>query len=173
MVYLMADLPPGDPREVAAAFLAKLNREFPVEVKEAKPVKIGQIDAWRVRLSGGGSGRGLVASVTFVPYRGTTWRITAVSSSHAAQKYSGRMLNTARSFRPLAPEDWSKIHGLRLHLVTARAGEDLTTLGRRSENAWDPATTAVFNGIFTNHRFDGGELVKVAHSVRYVGMIGR
>jgi predicted Zn-dependent protease len=169
MIYLMADLPPGDPQEVAAMFLAKLSREQQVEVLEAQPIKIGQIDGWRVRLSGGGSRGRLIASVTFVPYRGMTWRITAVSSSHAAQRYAGRMANTARSFRPLTAEERKKIHGLRLHLVTARAGEDLTTLSRRSDNAWDPGTTAVFNGVFTNHRFEGGELVKVAHVVPYVG----
>jgi predicted Zn-dependent protease len=106
--------------------------------------------------------------VTFLPYRGTTWRITAVSRSHAAAKYAGRMQNAARSFRPLTSEERSRIHGLRLQLVSARPGEDVTTLGRRSENAWDPATTAVYNGVFTNHRFAGGELVKVARVVPYV-----
>jgi hypothetical protein len=51
--------------------------------------------------------------------------------------------------------------------VTARAGEDVATLGRRSQNAWDPATTAVYNGIFANHRFEGGELVKIARVEPY------
>jgi predicted Zn-dependent protease len=164
VVFLTADQPAGDPREVAEAFVAKTNREFPVEVEQSEPVKIGRIDAWRVRLAG----RGLVASVTFIPYRGATWRITAVSRSFAADKYLGRTLNTARSFRPLTPEERRKIHGMRLRLVSARPGEDLDALSRRSGNAWDTSTTAVYNGIFGSHRFEGGELVKTAHVEPYV-----
>jgi predicted Zn-dependent protease len=164
VVYLTADQPEGDPREVAEAFVAKTNRELPVEVEESVPVKIGQIDAWRVRLRG----RGLVASVTFLPYRGATWRITSVSSSLAARKYLGRMLNTARSFRPLTLGERNRIHGTRVHLVTAYPREDLSSLSARSGNAWDVSTTAVFNGIFASHRFEGGELVKTAQVERYL-----
>jgi predicted Zn-dependent protease len=164
VVYLMADQPAGDPLEVAEAFVVKTNREFPVEVKESGPVKIGRIDAWRVRLAG----RGLAASVTFIPYGGATWRITAVSPSLTAKKYLGRMLNTARSFRPLTREERSKIQGMRLRLVTARPGEDLIALSRRSGNAWDTSTTAVYNGIFASHRFEGGEPVKTARDEPYL-----
>jgi predicted Zn-dependent protease len=164
VVFLMADQPAGDPREVAEAFVAKTNREFPVEVKASEPIKIGRIDAWRVRLAG----RGLAASVTFIPYRGATWRVTAVARSFAAKAYLGRMLNTARSFRPLTLGERNRIHGTRLHMVTARPGEHLEALSRRSGNAWDTSTTAVYNGIFASHRFEGGELVKTARVEAYV-----
>jgi predicted Zn-dependent protease len=158
VVYLTADRPAGEPKEVAEAFVVETDRQLPVEVRESVPVKIGQIDAWRVRLEG----RGLVASVTFFPYGGATWRVTSVSTSLAAKKYLGRMLNTARSFRPLTAGERNRIHGTRLHMVTARPGEDLSALSRRSGNAWDISTTAVYNGIFADHRFAGGELVKTA-----------
>jgi predicted Zn-dependent protease len=164
VVYLTADQPEGDPREVAEAFVAKTNREFPVEVKESGPVKIGRIDAWRVRLAG----RGLVASVTFIPYRGATWRVTSVASSLTATGYLGRMLNTARSFRPLTQGERNRIQGTQLQLVTAYPGEDLDSLSARSGNSWDISTTAVYNGIFASHRFEGGELVKTARVERYL-----
>ena len=57
---------------------------------------------------------------------------------------------------------------MRLRVVTARPGEDLVALGRRTGNAWDPSRTAVYNGLFTSKRFEGGELVKIALVEPYV-----
>ena len=46
--------------------------------------------------------------------------------------------------------------------LSARSGEDLGTLSRRTSNVRSTAETAVYNGVFTNHVFGSGELVKVA-----------
>jgi hypothetical protein len=168
MIYLTADQPEGDPKAVAAAFIVETNEQFPVEVTDSGPVVIGEIDAWRVRLEGGDYRGRIAASVTFIPYRGTTYRITGVSSYFGAKTYAGRMLNTTRSFRPLNSEERSKIHETRLHLVTALPGEDLGAIDRRSDDAWEISTTAMYNGVFIDHRFAGGELVKTANVEPYV-----
>jgi predicted Zn-dependent protease len=167
MIYLVADQPEGDPEQAAADFVIETSREFPVEVAKSEPVKIGRIDAWRVQLEGSGRARGVTANVTFIPYRGATYRITGVSPSAAARTYTGRMLSTMRSFRPLSEEERAKITGMRLHLVTARAGEDLEELGRRTGNAWNISMSAAYNGLFTTHRFEGGELVKTTRIEPY------
>jgi predicted Zn-dependent protease len=167
MVYVTADQPAGDPKQLAEAFVVKTGREIPVEVVAAGPVKIGQIDAWRIELTGRGRGGSLSAVVTFLPYRGATWRITGLAPSVVAPQYTGRMLNTARSFRPLTDAEQSEIRASQLRLVTALPGEDLQALARRTGNDWDPTQTAVYNGIFTTHRFAGSELVKVARVVPY------
>jgi predicted Zn-dependent protease len=164
VVFLMADLPYGEPRAVAEAFAEKTKRESPVEVKQSQPIKIGSLDAWRMRIEGGR----MVAIVTFIPYRGATWRITGFSRSDVAKRYLPNTLNTARSFRPLTEEQRKSIEVTRLSLVEARAGEDLVALGQRTGNSWEPSRTAVLNGIFTNHRFEGGELVKIARVEPYV-----
>jgi predicted Zn-dependent protease len=168
VVFLMADQPAGDPQAVAEAFVEKTQQEQSVDVKESQPVKIGRIDAWRMRLEGGGGGRSVAAYVTFVPYRGATWRIMGVSPTRAAERYLGRTLSTARSFRPLTREERSSLTVTRLRLAMARPDEDLTALGRRTGNAWDPSLAAVYNGIFVNHRFEGGERVKIASVTPYV-----
>jgi predicted Zn-dependent protease len=160
MIYLVADQPEGDPEQAAVDFVVKTSQEFPVEVEKSGPVKVGRIEAWRVQLEGSGRARGVSASVTFIPYRGATYRITGVSSSATARAYTGRVLSTMRSFRPLTSEERAKITGMRLHLVTARAGENLMELGRRTDNAWNIAMSAAYNGLFSTHRFEGGELVK-------------
>lgn len=163
VVFLTADLPDGDPKTVAEAFAEKTKRESGVEVKKSQPIKIGRLDAWRMQLEGGR----MVANVTFIPYGGMTWRITGFSRSDVAKRYLPQTLNTARSFRPLTEEQRKSIEITRLSLVEARAGEDLVALGSRTGNAWDPSRTAVLNGIFANHRFEGGELVKIARVEPY------
>ena len=142
-------------------------QEFPVDVTKSGPVKIGRIEAWRVQLESSGRARGLTANVTFIPYRGATYRITGVAPSAAARTYTGRMLSTMRSFRPLTEEQRAKITGMRIHLVTARAGETLEELGHRSGTAWNISTSAAYNGLFTTHRFEGGELVKTTRIEPY------
>jgi hypothetical protein len=163
VVYLTADLPPGEPGAAAEAFVEKTRKEFPVQVKQSEPIKVGRLDAWRMRLEGGR----MVAYVTFFPYRGATWRITGFCSSQVAKNYLPHTLNTARSFRPLTDAQRSSIEVTRLVLVEARSGEDLVALGRRTGNAWDPSRTAILNGVFSNHRFQGGELVKIALTEPY------
>jgi predicted Zn-dependent protease len=168
LVFLTADLPEGDPKEVAEAFLEKTMEQYRVDVKESKPVQIGRIRAWRIQLEGSSGRSSLVAYMSFIPYRGATWRITGVSPSHVSKQYLGRTLSTMRSFRPLTKEERRSIHATQLHIVTARPGEDLAALSRRTGNAWHPSRTAVLNGIFVNHRFEGGEPVKIAQVETYV-----
>ena len=55
----------------------------------------------------------------------------------------------------------------RLRLVGARAGESLEKLSRRSRNEWDPARTAVMNGLAPAARLEAGQLIKVAVSEPY------
>jgi predicted Zn-dependent protease len=167
VVFLTADQPEGEPREMAEAFLAKTQEEQPLTLLESQPVKIGRLDAWRMKVEGSGRGGSVTIYWIFFPYRGTTWRITCMAPSRVERKYAGRMLNTARSFRPLTPEERNAIQSERLRVVEARPGEDLTALGQRTGNAWDPSRTAVFNGLFSNHRFEGGEFVKIARVEPY------
>jgi predicted Zn-dependent protease len=78
------------------------------------------------------------------------------------------MLGTARSFRPISDEERRSIRVTRLRVETARAGESLVALGQRSGSAWSPAESAVQNALFPDHRFEGGELVKVAREEPYI-----
>jgi len=168
VVYLMGDPPTATGQEAAEAWLAKAKQEKQrVEVKESVPVKVGRMDAWRLRVvmsSGGGS---ITSYMTFIPYGPNTFRITGAAPSMRADDTLGTTLSTARSFAPLSDEDRRSIRSTHLHVVTARSGEDLVALGQRTGNAWDPTTTAVYNGVFSDHRFAGGELVKIALAEPY------
>lgn len=162
VVFLQADQPLGDAQEMAEGWAEANKKEQHFSVKESKPVKIGRLDSWRLRLEGGSRGGQIASYVTFVPYGELTWRITGVSLARDERKFLGRTLSAARSFRPLTSEEKSGMKLARMRIVTARRGETLSALGERSGNAWNVPTTAVNNAIFFDHRFEGGELVKVA-----------
>ena len=56
----------------------------------------------------------------------------------------------------------------RVQIETARGGEGIAELSRRSRNVWSVNDTAVYNGVFADHRFAEGELVKIAVREPYV-----
>ena len=53
--------------------------------------------------------------------------------------------------------------------MDAQEGENLTQLGKRTQNAYTEQQTAVLNGVFTDYRFREGEKVKIARSEPYTG----
>ena len=168
VVFMSADQPAGDPQAMAEEYFEKTKEEQRLKLKQSQPVKLGQLDAWRMEVEGSSGAGSISIFMVFVPYGQATFRITGMSLSRGASKYRGRFVNTARSFRPLTPAERSSIQSMRLRVVKARPGEGLVALGQRTGNDWDPSRTAVYNGIFANHRFEGGELVKIAHVEAYV-----
>jgi predicted Zn-dependent protease len=161
-VFMSGDLPSGDPKLVGEGWVEKIKSQQKVKVKSSKPVKIGQIRAWRIELEIKSGSPNLTSFVTFIPFAGGTWRITGTSTSGAIDDFRGRLLNTARSFRPMTDKERSSIMATRMQVVTARGGEDIPGLSKRTRNAWDPTVTAVYNGVLPNHRFERGDLVKIA-----------
>jgi predicted Zn-dependent protease len=167
-VFLTAQTSDGEPQAVAEHFVEKSREDASIEVRESKPVKIGSFDAWRMKLDVSGRGPALQVWLTFLSYRKAVWRMTGVSPAMAGDRYTPAILNTMRSFRPLQPEDLEALRYEELQVVKARPDETLIALGERTGNVWEPVRTAVYNGVFHNHRFEGGELVKIAHRVPYV-----
>jgi predicted Zn-dependent protease len=163
LVLLAGDLPPGDVQRAAEAFVAK-SLGGRARVKDARPVKLGTLDAWRMEIEAPGGGGTVFALATFFPYRGGNWHITGATPAMLASRYTGQILAATRSFRPLTPELRAQVRQVSLHVVTANGGEDLAALSRRTANVWNPTRTAVMNGLDPTHRFAGGELVKVARA---------
>ncbi len=168
MIYLTADMPLGDLIELADEFALKASEEFGVRVTEKKKVRIGSIQAIRYGFEGGGIGRSIVARVTFFPFADSTWRIVGAAPAAAANRYLGQILLAARSFRPISDRSRSQIRVKRLHVVLVRPGEDVVRLGERTGNAWTPTETALMNGMLGNEVFEGGELMKILRSERFL-----
>ena len=167
-IFLRADMPAGDPQEVAEAWVEKAREDSPIKVKDSRAVKVGLIDAWRMQIEGSGRGGGITAYVTFIPYGAATWSVTGMTPSIRAKTYVGRTLSTARSFGPMTDDERNSIYFTRLRFQTARAGESIQALSERSGNGWPIIDTATYNAIHINHRFEGGESVKVFQRERYI-----
>jgi predicted Zn-dependent protease len=166
VVFLAADSPPGEVGEVARQWLER--QEMPLDVEDSRPVKVGGIDAWRVEASALGQSGSVHAQLTFIPFHDATWRVTGAAPAQLARRHEGAMTATARSFRPITREESSGIEVTRLQVETARAGEGIAELSKRARNVWSINDTAVYNAVFADHRFAGGELVKVAVREAYV-----
>jgi len=161
VIFLAAGPGAGSPQQIAEGWVSQARQTQRIEVTESKPVKLGALDAWRMRLELATPGARVASYVTFVPYREAGWRITGMARAATGDKYLGRTLAAARSFGPLTAEERRSIQALQLRVVEARAGENLFALSRRTSNGWSPADTAVYNGLFVDHRFQGGETVKI------------
>lgn len=154
--------PPSDTPEAAAqAWLAAMQEQQSLDVEDSRPVRVAACEAWRLRVRGSGRGGPMRASVTFVPHAGATYLVTGMTPAFRSDPYAGRILSTARSFGRLGPERRDVIRVARLRIVRAQPAETVPALSERTGNAWDARTTAIHNGWLPNHRFAGGELVKV------------
>ncbi|TMA32253.1 MAG: hypothetical protein E6J87_13405 [Deltaproteobacteria bacterium] len=166
VVLVAADSPPGEVGQVARQWLER--QQPPLDVEDSRPVKIGGVDAWRVEASAAGRSGAVRAQLTFIPFGDATWRITGAAPAPLARRHEEAIAATARSFRPLTSEERAGIEVTRVQIETARAGEGIAELSRRSRNVWSVNDTAVYNGVFADHRFAEGELVKIAVREPYV-----
>ena len=157
VIYLEAH-PPSASLEQAAQLLLEEAPEG-AKMQASQAIAIGGFDAWRLEISFPGR---VHAIVTLIDAGEVTYKITGMTKMGAIKRFRGRMLATPRSFRRLTPEQRAGIRVTRLRLVKARPGEQLGELSRRTGNAWNVLDTAVLNGLQSNDRFEGGELVKFA-----------
>ncbi|MEE8473800.1 MAG: M48 family metalloprotease [Myxococcota bacterium] len=156
-----------DAKLAAEEFVQAHEKEYGLRVTRAQHVQLRAANAYRVGVEAVLGGQSLAAEMTFIPYKGSMYRVTGVAPARVADQFLGRARNTVRSFRPLTPDERNSIRQLSLRVVKALPDEDLVALGLRTGNGWGPQRTAVLNGISSNTRFQGGELLKIAHSEPY------
>ncbi|MBW1885017.1 MAG: hypothetical protein JRJ58_15905, partial [Deltaproteobacteria bacterium] len=171
IVFLTADQETGDPQSRAEEWFEALDDDD-VRVESSRSVRVGRLPAWRLELRTAGSFRGGRGYATFVPYGEVTYRIIAFAPGRSARGELGRTLTATRSFRRLSPDNHLLIQAHRLRVVNALPGESLADLGPRTNDSWSPANRALFNALFSNHVFEGGELVKTSRAEAYVSTAG-
>jgi predicted Zn-dependent protease len=163
VVFLMGDVPPGEPRAVAERWAAD-NVHGMGQVEKGGPFAVGGLPAWRLDVAGSAGGAPMRSYITFIPFSKAIWRITGAA---VADKDLQATVATTRSFRALGDEDLAALRETRIAIVNADAGEGLSDLTARTSNAWSSYETAVYNGLQPSHRFAGGESVKIARQSRY------
>jgi predicted Zn-dependent protease len=161
--------PGDDPRIAAGRFLATEARTLGAEILAAQSLEIAGRPAYEVRGQIMTPNGAMAGQLTWIAHEGSIYRLSAAAPSAVADRYFGRARSMARSFRTITPEERAAIQVQRLRVVPALPGEDLAALSRRTGNAWDPARTAVLNGLLPDARLDGARLVKIVVSEPYQG----
>jgi predicted Zn-dependent protease len=105
--------------------------------------------------------------LTWIDHPSGIFRIAALTSEARLDDYRDTFASTAQSFRTLSRFERSGITERRLRVVEARAGESLSSLSRRSGNAWTLDQTAVANALSRNASLEAGTPVKVAVETPY------
>jgi predicted Zn-dependent protease len=168
IVFLSVEGEAQDPKEFADKFMAPLSKRFKLTILRNNPIKIRGIEGWRVAAKANVSGRQLAGQLTFIPYNGLMYRITAVAPVRGAAGYIAQARNTVRSFRPTPTNSTEEFEVMRLRITRARSGESVAELMKRTSSALQPKGIGVINGVFFDHRFKGGELVKYVALEKYI-----
>lgn len=161
--------PGDDPRVAAGRFLAGEARTLGVEIVAAQSLEIDGRPAYEVRGQAWGPSGAMAGQLTWIAHEGMVYRLSATAPAPLAGRYFGRARAMARSFRAITPEERAAIQVQRLRVVPALPGEDLAALSRRTGNAWDPARTAVLNGLVPGAPLPEGRLLKIVISEAYRG----
>jgi predicted Zn-dependent protease len=164
-VYLELEGEGTDPQAASIEYLERAAREG-LRVDESRPVRIGELDAYRVE--GRASAPGTLVSVhlTWIAREGRVYRLTGVAMGSAG-RLEGVFNNVARSFRPIKARELASIRETRVRVVPAQEGESLAELSQRTHNEWNIQQTAVMNDVFANDRLTAGQPVKIAVSHPY------
>lgn len=166
-IFLSPPMSGDSPRAAAEAFLDQVSKTTPIQVHDPRDMRIGTDAAFRLEASGRGPSGPIVGQLTWIADRGRIYRLTAIAPPGVGGKYLGRVQNTARTFRPLTPEERASVRERRLRSVEARAGESLADLARRSDSALSLYLTAVANGLDESKPLAAGTLVKIAREEPY------
>ena len=164
VVLLQLDSRGDDP---AAAARAYAMREA-LPLADAIALQLGGLPAYRARaFVPTGFGR-IPAEITWIAHQGMIFRLIAGVTPGTLHSYEGLLRKFSHGFRPLTPEERAHITELRLRVAEARPGESLAELSARSGNQWDPAYTAVVNGLAPGAPLEAGALIKIAVREPYV-----
>jgi predicted Zn-dependent protease len=161
--------PGDDPKIAAGRFLATEAQALGARIVDAQSLEIAGRPAYEVRGQIATPTGVMAGQLTWIAHEGLVYRLSAAAPAPLAGRYFGRARAMARSFRAITPEERAAIHAQRLRVVPALPGEDLAALSRRTGNAWDPARTAVLNGLVPGAQLEGGQLVKIVISEPYQG----
>ena len=149
---------PADLPKIAARFSDKLARQYGAKPEQITGTTAGGLPAHAVVVTDASGGEPAHLYFLWLVMRGTVYQLIGMGpGSERAQVKA-----MADSLRPLTAAERASITELRLRIATARAGEDLPALSKRSRGALPTPMLAAMNGLPDDARFKGGEWVKVA-----------
>ena len=158
-----------DPEKVADEWLETKGKEMRVKISQRGPIKVGELDGYRLEGQAPARGGHTGGSINFIAHEGTVYMINVVSRASDANKFRGRGRVVVRSFEPLDEEERASFRIVRQAHVKALPGETIEALSRRSGNVLDVPTTAIINRVFIDTRLQSGQLIKIGVAEPYRG----
>ncbi len=152
----------SDVRAAANAFA----NQAKLALQQSQEIRIAGRPAWRALAQ---TQDGTAVQFTWIARGGSIYRVEGVAKSAGFNALAASFDRVARSVRGLQSSERNGIRERRLEVATARAGETLVQLGKRTGNAWGPKETAIANGVPLNVRFRAGDPVKIAKERPYRG----
>jgi predicted Zn-dependent protease len=153
----------NNPKAAGLAFEKTLSEKFGVEPTETKDTNVGDLPAYLATFTDDSGREAAHLHFLWVAYRGMIYRMIGMGP----ERYRDKLRETALSFGPLTDEEKSAIKVQRLKVVAARAGEDMASLSRRTDNVWSHEETAIVNGISLVGKLEEGQLVKIVVSRKF------
>lgn len=103
------------------------------------------------------------STVTWIAYDNQIFRLTSMIKNSGA-KYRDAINQSISSFHQLTAKQKTKIQQQRLRIISARAGESLLALLKRSGSDWDEESCAIANNLESGAVLKKGHLIKVVIS---------
>lgn len=153
-----ADLP-----KIAAAFEEKLARKYRTKPKNLEGATAGGMPARAVVVTDASGKEPVHLYFLWIAMRGTVYQMIGIAPDSQRAVVRG----IADSLRPLGEAERASLTELRLRIVPARPGEDLSAVSKRAGGGMAIAPLAAMNGLDAKAKFRGGEPVKVPVRVPY------
>ena len=157
--------PGTDPQQPADKYRAAFKKKYRVEPTRAERASVGNLPAYLLTYTDSTAKEPMCLCFVWIAYRDAIYRFVGV----APEGYRDMLRETAFSFRPMTRKEKASITETRLRIVSARRGETLAALSRRTGNQWDSETTSVMNGLRKDQQLKQGQLVKIAVRQSYTG----
>lgn len=147
--------------KIAAAFSDKLAKKYRTKPSEVMGTTAGGLPARAVYVTDTSGKEPMHLYFLWIVLKGNVYQMIGIGPESHRPLVKG----VADSLRPLTDAERKSITEMRLRVVTAKAGESLEALSKRSNGALAVPVLAAMNGLPERATFRGGELVKVAVKV--------
>jgi predicted Zn-dependent protease len=110
---------------------------------------------------------------TWIAHGGVVYQVVGLAPLRRFAGVQPAFTATGSSFRPLTAAERAGIKEQRIRIVTARAGETLDALARRTGSVWSKEEVAVANGLAAGTSLAAGQLIKITSAEPYEPQKGR
>ncbi len=155
----------ADPQQPADKYRQGLKKQYGIEPTRAEKLSVGGLPAYLLTYTDTSAQGPVCLCFLWIAYRDAIYRFVGIGP----ESYRDTLRETAFSFRPMTQKEKASITETRLRIASARSGETLSALSKRTGNQWDGNTTAVMNGLREDQQLAEGQLVKIAVRQSYTG----